>query len=72
MHPKQPLFHVNVVILVGVCGPVGISGSLRIKKKLFTSKAPYSHICIHSTFTEPLLCARCSGDTDMNKTVPVT
>lgn len=31
MHPKQLL--VNVVILVGVSGPAGISGSLHILKK---------------------------------------
>lgn len=70
MHPKQLL--VNVVILVGVSGPVGISGSLHILKKMFTSKAPYSYVCIHSTFSEHLLCARPTGYTDMNKTVSVT
>ena len=67
MPPKQPVLLVNVFILVGVYGPVGISGSLHNLKK----NVPYRHICFYSTFTECLLCARTTGDIEMNRTVSV-
>lgn len=75
MHLKQPVLLINIVILVGVYGPIGISTSLlfffffkhlqvRFPVVIFVF---FCHICIYPTFTECLLCARTTGDTEMNK-----